>query len=74
MTKLEKKLIELGYFKNKSKKFNYGKFVNDIPIFIILGNGLDYCIPMFPDANDDDIKLAIEIARKDWKILKECEE
>ena len=81
MSKLEEKLQELGYKKDKLIPFSYDKRFKKCTAIIIDSGGLTgvlnlkYKISVIKTQQDiDDLQLAFNEMQNDLEILKECEE
>ena len=90
MTKLEQKLIELGYEKDKQEysdnviyKTTFVKYFKycciHVEIYNIVNNNYHFCIETFAKAFAfqefiDNLQQAFNTMQNDLEILKECEE
>lgn len=80
MTKLEQKLIELGYELNGEYNYYnvYRKRIssNDLFVEVYHNLSLDYCIDVgyvYSQQDINDLQQAFNVMQKDLEILKECE-
>ena len=78
MTKLEEKLIELGYEKEEYLDFIYFRYINNFYIFINSRNLKKYGVecPMMIYTKQKDInnlQQAFDVMQKDLEVLKQCQ-
>ena len=78
MTKLEKKLIELGYTQEDYSSNIYYKFIKRIYIFINAYNlnkyGVEYPMMTYTKQKHiNDLQQAFNELQKDLEVLKQCQ-
>lgn len=79
MTKLEEKLIELGYLKHEPRSLKYGKLVEgyelliDISIKPFKGYIVIEDFWLSEQREIDELQQAFNVKEKDLEELKECE-
>lgn len=81
MSRLEKKLLHLGYKQDKKNKYVYFKYSGMCNIYAGLNSDMDkfyLCLDdieaVYTQQELNLLNQAFDIMCKDWKILKECEE
>lgn len=82
MTKLEKKLLKLGYEKSEDNMLLYFKYYTTYMIKIFLAKGykeiVDNCILCVKhiDSQDDinSLQIAFKIMERELEVLKQCQD
>lgn len=80
MTKLEQKLIELGYKQDKLIPFTYNKKFKNIPLIIINNGGLAGVVnisrfkTITTQEEIDNLQQAFNEMQKDLEVLKQCQD
>lgn len=80
MTKLEKKLIELGYIKHTPRSLKWGKYVKGYEVLIdtsikpFKSYIVMECFWLNKQEHIDNLQQAFNEMQKDLKVLRGCEE